>query len=322
MTRALLMIAFLNVIAVAQAPVTKAKSLEPEDIDPNSWQARKLDGTILKIIVTTNTFTITTKYGTAKVPGKDVKRLEIGVRVGDADKKKILEALAQLESPQSKVREAAKSELLLLGGKAYPFAKKFWNTSGPAASAQLFHLLDQLKPTGSDPEVDLRDEDVLYTTDGSVFAGKLELEQLQATVDGRAVELARRDLSLVVHGGSADGSEKIEVVTSLGNLWATHLGKTVAIEVTAATCGVATPIHRTPTSTPRSFTPGCSSKAKRRSSKSGFRPTPARTRAAPPTALPAATTARGRAATRSWARPRSGSPHGNAWPRQSRNVPS
>ena len=234
MTRALLMIAFLNVIAVAQAPVTKAKSLEPEDIDPNSWQARKLDGTILKIIVTTNTFTITTKYGTAKVPGKDVKRLEIGVRVGDADKKKILEALAQLESPQSKVREAAKSELLLLGDKAYPFAKKFWNTSGPAASAQLFHLLDQLKPTGSDPEVDLRDEDVLYTTDGSVFAGKLELEQLQATVDGKAEELARRDLSLVVHGGSADASEKIEVVTSLGNLWATHLGKTVAMEVTAA----------------------------------------------------------------------------------------
>ena len=237
MTRALIVLAFLNVIAVAQAPVTKAKSLDPEDIDPNSWQARKLDGSILKIVVTTESFNIATKYGTAKVPGKDVKRLEIGVRVNESDKRKILEALTQLESPQSKVREAAKSELLLHGGKAYPFAKKFWNTSGPAASAQLFHLLDQLKPTGSDPEVELRDEDVLYTTDGSVFAGKLELDQLQATVDGKPVELARRDLSLVVHGGSADPSEKVEVVTSLGNLWGTHLGKTVAMEVTAGNNG-------------------------------------------------------------------------------------
>jgi hypothetical protein len=238
MTRALVVLALLTSLALAQEPKTpKAKSLDPEDIDPNSWQARKLDGSILKIVVTTDTFTITTKYGTAKVPNKEVKRLEIGVRVGNDDKKKIMAALAQLESPESKVREAAKSELLLLGGKAYPFASKYWNTAGPAASAQLFHLLDQLKPIGSDPETDLRDEDVLYTTDGSVFAGKLELDQLQATVDGKAVELARRDLSLVVHGGSVDPTEKIEVVTSLGNLWATHLGKTVAIEVTAGNVG-------------------------------------------------------------------------------------
>jgi hypothetical protein len=235
MTRALVALIVFSAMAIAQAP--KAKSLEPDDIDPNSWQARKLDGSILKIVVTTDTFTITTEYGTAKVSSVDVKRLEIGVRVNETDKRKILEALAQLESPQSKVREAAKSELLLHGGKAYPFAKKFWNTSGPAASAQLFHLLDHLKPSNSDPEVELRDEDVLYTTDGSVFAGKLELDQLQATVDGKAMEMARRDLSLVVQGGSADPSEKLEVVTSLGNLWATHLGKTVAIEVTAANNG-------------------------------------------------------------------------------------
>ncbi len=231
MTRALVALIAFSAMATAQAP--KAKSIEPDDIDPNSWQARKHDGAILKLVVTNEIFTITTKYGTAKVPNKDVKRIEFGARVSDEDKKKITEALIQLDSPQSRVREQAKAELLVLGGKAYPFARKAWQTSGPVASAQLFQLLDQLKPLNTDDEVELRDEDVLHTLDGSKFAGKLELDQLKARLDGKATDLNRRELSLVVHGGSADTNEKVEVVVSLGNLWMTHLNKTVALEVTA-----------------------------------------------------------------------------------------
>jgi LCCL domain len=235
MTRALLVLVFLTAVAMAQSP--KAKSIDAEKIDPNSWQARKHDGSILNVIVTTDIFTITTKYGTAKVPGKDLKRIEFGVRVSDEEKKKILDSLALLESPQSKVREQGKAELLAIGGKAYPIARKYWTNAGPTASAQLFHFLDQLKPSSAPDDFESRDEDVVYTSDGSVLAGKLELEQFQATLDGKPVDLARRELSLVVHGGSADPGEKVEVVTSIQNLWATHLNKIVAIEVTAGNVG-------------------------------------------------------------------------------------
>ncbi len=230
--RPLFLLAFaLPFFAFGQSdPKIEVKASEP------GWEARLNDGKVLKLKLLEATLTLDTGLGVLKIPVGDVKRIEFGLRVNDADSKAIAAALADLIAGTTRQRESAKDALAEIGPKAIPAVVRALASAPKDAKSHLVQMRDRLHAQRPEKERDeeLRDRDRVLTADGSVFLGTLGPESIRVKV-GDDEKAFRFSEWKVLAFGNAEIEEKLEIL-ALGNgiyaLAQSHMNKVIGIEVT------------------------------------------------------------------------------------------
>mgnify|MGYP007071087690 CR=1 FL=1 len=102
------------VVAVEPTPSPEPPPEKKPDEKPAEigWEVRASDGKYYKVTPVDAELTVETKYGTMKVPMKEVKRVEFGLRVSAAQKKAITDAMSDVMGGNGRTREAGKEAIL------------------------------------------------------------------------------------------------------------------------------------------------------------------------------------------------------------------
>ena len=198
------------------------------------WEVRTSDGKVHKVTPLDEAVTLETKFGTVKVPMKEVKRLEFGYRLSADDRKKVADAIADVVGGTGRTREEGKNTLLDFGLGAYPAVARAAKTAAKEAAPHLTQVKDKLAQRLGEEDDPPRDEDVILTADGSRLCGTLTPESVRVKLGGEEKALRWKDARVVAFG-PIEVEEKVEVVVLGANgvhgLMQTHFEKVVGVEV-------------------------------------------------------------------------------------------
>lgn len=130
------------------------------------------DGTVLKGVTPPASVEVLTKYGRLTVPLKDVRRIEIGLRLTPDESRVIETAIRRLGSQKPAEWQEAVKQLIALGRKAYPALVK--SAAGKdmevaRRAAALVQKMQQAVPAHRFPS---RSDDTITTAD-CVLVGRL-----------------------------------------------------------------------------------------------------------------------------------------------------
>lgn len=128
------------------------------------------DGT-LKVTVLDPVFEFDTPYGSLRVPAREVKRIDLALRLPDADAREVAAAIADLTGPDPARRDPARKTLAGYGWRAASAVRWAARKAEPPAAKLLAEVLDNLGSTDS-PKPPGPDHDLLVT-DESQIAGRL-----------------------------------------------------------------------------------------------------------------------------------------------------
>jgi hypothetical protein len=225
---------------VAFDPPPKSQSKADEKPAEVGWELRTPDGTCQKVTPLDSELTVETKYGTAKVPMADVRRVEFGLRPTDEQRKKVADAVADVVGGTGRTREAGKEALIDLGLVAYPTVARAMKTAPKEALPHLGLVFDKLKKLVGADDDEPADHDVVITADGSRLCGTLAAGGLRVKA-GETVKAVRWADARVLAFGEVLQDEKVEVVNvgqiGIHSLMQTHFEKVVGIEVTGLAQG-------------------------------------------------------------------------------------
>ncbi len=223
-------------LVLAVDPPTKPDE-KPAEV---GWEVRSADGQFHKVTPVDAELTVETRYGTVKVPMKEVKRVEFGLRPTDEQRKKLTAAVADVLGGSARTREAGKDTLVGLGLLAYPEVARAMKTASKDALPHLKAVYDKLKREIGEEDDDPADADVVYTADGSKLSGKLSPETVRVKVGDKEKAIKWTDTRVLAFGDVLV-EEKLEVVklgpNGVFGLTQTHFDKVVAVEVTGALGG-------------------------------------------------------------------------------------
>ena len=99
-------------VAHAQEPKGPARPVV------GTWEVRYIDDSTMKLTLLEDALTLLTSHGTLQIPVRDIKKIEFGTRLSDADQKAVDAAVADLTGTDNAKREAAKTLLAEIGPKA------------------------------------------------------------------------------------------------------------------------------------------------------------------------------------------------------------
>jgi hypothetical protein len=217
------------------------KKDEPKEKPPEiGWEVRTTDGKIRKFTPVDELLTLDTRFGAVKVPMKEVKRLELGQRLSDGDRKAIAAAIAEVVGGTGRPREAAKDALVGFGLAAYPAVGRALKSAPKEAQPHLTLVREKLKGLIGEDDEEPIDQDVIVTADGSRLAGTLSPEAVRVTLGGEEKKLGWKEARVMAFG-PIEVEEKLEVI-QLGSggvhgLMQTHFEKWVGVQVTGVGSG-------------------------------------------------------------------------------------
>jgi len=156
----------------------KKEDKEPEAVAPNV-EVRFLDGSSLKVKVTDKELPLKTPYGKLTVPVEKVNELDCCTRLPASLAKKIDAAVAKLGSDDPNARAEGLAALKKFHAKAYPALLEAEKSDVAEVRRRAKELLDMIRESVSEQDLEVRPNDVLQTEDCHV-TGKLEVESLKA----------------------------------------------------------------------------------------------------------------------------------------------
>ena len=170
----------LSLFGFAEARAQESPKKPPSALPPGSVEVRFTDGGYMRMTVAEEFLELTTPHGRLKIAVADIRRLDLATRVPESTQRQIEQAVADLSSPQYKVREKATTDLIALRDKAYPAVLKASQTTNAEVSKRAKDILEAIRAKVSADKLRVREKDVVYTSD-STIAGRLELPTLTAT---------------------------------------------------------------------------------------------------------------------------------------------
>ena len=216
-----------------EAPL-KAKPLGGE------WEVLFADDSKMKIALLDEQIVVRTPHGSLTIPIRDIRKIEFGVRLTDADQAAFDRAVAGITGKDAKPREEGKTALKALGGKIAPFLKRAIRTADAESRPHLEQVYEAVAGDRDARKLEPRDYDSI-TTDDSQFAGRIALTQFRiGTFQFGELKLRVGDCKALQFGGLTPGvDENVEIVETpyIYQLMQTHMGKTVGIKVTGAAQG-------------------------------------------------------------------------------------
>jgi hypothetical protein len=171
LTFALATAAFDGMLAFSQEPRSPTKPTN----QGSAVEAHLGDESVLNVVLLHDQIDVATRFGRLSVPAKEIRRIEIGVRISPEKSRRIEQAIARLASNQFKQREAASEELLRLREAAYPALLKETKSTNPEVADRARKLVKTLRETVQ-PERLLPSPSDHVVTDTMTIVGRIELE--------------------------------------------------------------------------------------------------------------------------------------------------
>lgn len=203
------------------------------------WEVRLADGKVQKVSVLDETITLDTAYGQLKIPSRDVRRIEFGIRYSATETERIGDAVADVLGSDARTRERGKEALLQFGAKAYPLVARL--AKNATVSPHLTQVQDKLKTLTPETDQTPRDYDLIVTADDSRLGGTLVEGLVRGQAGGTVQEYKWSNARLLVNGGSASLEEKVEIVqlgpNAIFGLAQTHFNKVVGVQITGRVGG-------------------------------------------------------------------------------------
>jgi hypothetical protein len=157
-------------------------------------EVRFTDGSVLKLELLEERFTLKTPYGKLVVPFADVLEIQFATRIPGDVGKRIVQAIGDLGSTDHKKREAATAELIKLEAKAYPALLKAEQDRDPEVKRRAQQALAAIRKTVPAADLEVRQRDVVLT-EHSKIAGQVEATVFRAeTVQFGEVRLKLSDI--------------------------------------------------------------------------------------------------------------------------------
>lgn len=204
------------------------------------WEVRTTDGKIRKFIPVDELLTLDTRFGVVKVPMTEVRRVEFGHRLSEADRKKVADAVADLVGGTGRTREAAKDALIGMGLGAYPAVMRAVKAAPKEVQPHLAQVRDKLKGQIGGEDDEPVDQDVIVTADGSRLVGTLSPQAVRVKLSGEERTVGWKDARVLAFG-PIEVEEKLEVVQldagGVHGLMTTHFEKWVGVQVTGVGSG-------------------------------------------------------------------------------------
>jgi hypothetical protein len=202
------------------------------------WEVHYIDDSAMKLSLLDEHVTLNTSYGPLQMPLREIRRIEFGVRLSDAEQAKCEKAISEILGKDSAKREQGKEAILELGTKILPFLRRVLKSADADAVPHLDQVAMKLQSQLPNQKVEPRDYD-LVITDDSRIAGRIQAPALRIqTFQFGELKLKVTDIASLNQGPSVT-DEKLEIVEGkrVYDLLQTHMGKTVGIRVTGAIQG-------------------------------------------------------------------------------------
>jgi hypothetical protein len=236
----LFLAAFVGIVAVPGTAQEKRDGERPARPKASRSEApaifiRFTDDRIMKWTAGREALVLDTPYGKLHIPLASIRSIDFATRIPEADARRAEAAVANLGSPQFRVRRAAEAEILKLREKASPALHAALNNHDVEVIARAQNLLDKLTHLVPEDQLEVRPQDVIRTADSRI-AGRIEGTDLrvQAFPSGKGPE----KLPLTSLRSLAVGVDPraINAQPDPGNLQAFQgqIGKTFWFKVTGA----------------------------------------------------------------------------------------
>jgi hypothetical protein len=155
---------------------TKTKAPEPVEV-------RFTDNSTMRLTLKDENLEVATRYGRLTVPVADVRRIDFATRITDDVAKRIDGAVANLNNPQFKLRQAASAELRGFREKAYTALQHAAKSSDQETARRAEEILEWLREAVSPEQLEVRPNDIIQTDDmkisGRIAAVALKVDTFQ-----------------------------------------------------------------------------------------------------------------------------------------------
>ncbi len=198
------------------------------------WEVLFTDDSKMKVSLLDEQLLLQTPHGTLTIPTRDIRKIEMGVRLSLAERQQFDAAIIAVGTRDAKTREEGKAQLKTLGNKIAPFLKRAIRKSDGAARPHLEQAYEAVAGDRDQRQREPSDYDTI-STDDSVFAGRLDAVQLRInTYQFGELNLRVTDAKTLQFGKGSGIDAKLEMVdgANIYQLCQTHLGKVVGITVT------------------------------------------------------------------------------------------
>lgn len=206
-------------------------------------EVRLEDESVLKVVVRDEKLEMVTRFGKLAVPVSEIEKIEFGRRLSPEVATNIAGHVAALGAKDFPSREAATQALLKLREKGYGELLKAAKSKDAEVARRAEQMLQKIRETVPDDKLHPPEFDVIQTSDGSRFVGRIEMHVFKV----RTVAFGEQQLKLadVRSLRSLSYEEPEEVVADAlpdpGNMTAFQgqTGKTVTLKVTGRAGGAA-----------------------------------------------------------------------------------
>jgi hypothetical protein len=223
-----------------EKPAEPGKPAEPAVKNAGAVEARLADNSTMKLTLRDERVEVETRYGKLSIPAADVRQIEFATRVPDEVARRVEAAVANLGSPQFRLREAAAAELTGLRERAYPGLLRAAKHADPETARRVEELLAHLRETVPEDQLTIRPNDVIQTAEmkvvGRITAAALAVRTAAFGEQSLKLSDVRSLRSLAV---PEPPPETVAVLPDPGNLVNLHgqIGKTFVFTVTGAAAG-------------------------------------------------------------------------------------
>jgi hypothetical protein len=197
-------------------------------------EVKYVDDSSMKLKLLDEKLELSTKYGVLLITVADVRRIDFAHRVPADVAEKVMHAVARLNDPDFKVREAATAELKGYRERAYPFVLKAAKNDDPEVSRRADEVAKFIQTHVAPALLEARECDVVHTDDSKI-AGRLSAEVLRVgTFQFGEQQLKLADLRSLRGGGAVAEEQAAAAALAPGNLSAyqQQFGKELTFSVT------------------------------------------------------------------------------------------
>lgn len=230
-------------VALLIAPPGSAGPQPPQQPDPSKPRAavdvevKYIDESGMKLKLLDDKLEMSTKYGVLHIPVADVRKIDFASRVPPDVAEKVMLAIAKLNHPDFKVREAATAELKGYRERAYPLVLKAIKHDDPEIGRRADEVAKFIQNKVPAALLEARDSDVVHTDDSKI-TGRLTAEVLRVgTFQFGEQSLKLADLRSLRAGAQAASEEVAAAAQAPGNMSAyqQQFGKELTFAVTGFT---------------------------------------------------------------------------------------
>jgi hypothetical protein len=226
-------------LGAGDPPAETKGAKKPPAPNTGAVEVRFTDDSVLKLTLCEDKLELKTPYGKLLVPVADVRHIDFATRLSPDVVRRIRVAVANLGSPEFRLREDASAELLALREKAYPALLEASKGKDPEAARRANDLLEKVREAVPEDQLEVRKVDVVQTDDSRI-AGRIEAAEWRAdTVQFGEVRLRLADVRSLRSLGSDGEGDFGPPLPDPGNLTGlqNQVGKRFAFKVTGAANG-------------------------------------------------------------------------------------